>query len=73
MDFWHASPSFYTYKDVLNFPGGVSVLVEDIWAYDARKVAHAVYSGYEVLVVWESEFNNDYEGLVKKCVTFLTQ
>ena len=43
------------------------------WFLDNIKIQYAESQGYEVLVVWESDFKINKEDVIKKCIQFLTQ
>jgi hypothetical protein len=72
-NYWHADPAKYKENQCIRFPGRDSVLVEDIWEKDRLKLEYAKELGFEVLVIWESEYLNKPEEIVQKCITFLTQ
>jgi hypothetical protein len=44
---------------------------KDKWAWDANKNQTAIDAGYEVLVVWEAEFNQNKNAIIDKCLDFL--
>jgi G:T-mismatch repair DNA endonuclease (very short patch repair protein) len=71
-DFWHANPKKYKPNDILKFPNSPKV-AQEIWDADERKIQFARDQGYEVLVVWESDFKKDKEEIIKQCIQFLTQ
>jgi G:T-mismatch repair DNA endonuclease (very short patch repair protein) len=72
-DYWHANPKKYMSTDILRFPGGIQVQASSIWSKDQQKQQYAQDQGYEVLVIWESDFKKNKEEVVKKCIQFLTQ
>ena len=69
-DFWHCNPTIYS-ADFVN--PRTKMLAKDKWATDTVKLQHARDSGYEVLVIWESDFIKNKEDIIKKCIQFLTQ
>ena len=71
-DFWHANPKIYSPTDVVPHPNK-SVTAQQIWAKDDKKIQFARDQGYEVLVVWESDFKKNKEEIIKQCIQFLTQ
>lgn len=38
---------------------------------DKIKIDAIKHYGYEVLIVWESEFNNDPKTVIDKCIKFI--
>jgi G:T-mismatch repair DNA endonuclease (very short patch repair protein) len=44
---------------------------EEKWAADSKKINLIKKAGYEVLVIWESEYHKDPELTLKKCIDFL--
>ena len=55
-DYWHANPLLYHGGDLINYPGR-KILVDEIWAKDARKRELAEMYGYRVVSIWESTIN----------------
>lgn len=54
-DYWHANPKNYNANDVVEWSMG-TMTAEQIWARDEFKRELAVKSGYNLLVVWESDW-----------------
>lgn len=71
-DFWHANPKKYKRCDVLRLPNNTTT-AEKIWKKDQEKINFAQSQGYKVLIVWESEFKENKEEVLSKCIQFLTQ
>ena len=71
-DFWHASPKKYKESDVVRLPNK-TITAKEIWEKDLEKIKFAESQGYEVLVVWESDFKKNKEETIKQCIQFLTQ
>lgn len=69
-DYWHANPKIYD-KTFINKTNGHTA--KEIWKRDKDKIKYAKKHGYDVYTVWESEFRNDPEAVIKKCMDFLTQ
>ena len=67
-DYWHCNPNLYD-EDFINKT--TKMTAKETWKKDANKIQCANNHGYEVLTVWESEYNEDYEGALKKCIEFL--
>lgn len=69
-DFWHSNPNKYS-ADHIN--PRTKIKASDKWKNDSAKIEFAQRQGYEVLVVWESDFKQHPEKTVNKCIQFLTQ
>ena len=69
-DYWHCHRQIYN-KDFINKT--INKYAWEIWEKDERKINVAKKHGYDVLVVWESEYlvNKDY--VIEKCIKFLNQ
>ena len=57
-DYYHANPRFYKSTDIIVFKGRKSFSAQEIWNSDKAKLEHAVFSGHEVLVIWENDLKN---------------
>lgn len=57
-DIWHANPSKYSAEDRPNFKEP-HLTAAEIWKRDAEKASLLEKEGYEVIVVWESEYNHN--------------
>jgi G:T-mismatch repair DNA endonuclease (very short patch repair protein) len=44
---------------------------EEIWEYDKIKIDSIVKEGYEVLVIWESDYKENKELAIQKCINFI--
>lgn len=69
-DVWHANPSIYAAADVPNFVTKLSA--GQIWAADDNRITSIKQCGYNVLITWEQDFNQDREATIQKCITYLT-
>lgn len=69
-DFWHLNPSMYTETD--SNPR-THRTAKETWERDVEKIAFATNNGYQVLVIWESEFKLNKQDIIDKCIQFLTQ
>lgn len=65
-DFWHANPQIFNKDKILkDHLGGVRV-VNDIWKRDEKRIKFLKDVGYEVLVIWESDWNKNKEECIEK-------
>jgi len=61
-DFFHGNPCYYKPEDLVPLPGG-QIAAKEIWAKDRKKIDYAKELGYNVVVVWEKDINNN----ISKC------
>lgn len=45
---------------------------EEIWEYDNIKIQTAKYQGYDILTIWETDYHNDKDATLQKCIDFLS-
>lgn len=67
-DFWHANPKKYTNEAEILFEGKS---VKDIWERDKIKLELARSKGFDVMVVWENEWDNDSAETFLRILEFL--
>ena len=68
-DFWHANPDKVKIDFVCPYR---QMTAKQIWDRDEDKTATAIYHGYKILRVWETDYKKDKAGTVQKCINFLT-
>lgn len=66
-DYWHANPKFYDKDFILKG----NITAENRWKIDEEKIKLAESRGYEVLVIWESDFIENSEHIINKCIKFI--
>ncbi len=71
-DLYHANPSIYK-ADEYSHPFYIERKLKssDIWDKDKRKLNAAKESGFDVLIIWESEYKKDKNNTIQKCLDFL--
>ena len=67
--FWHANPKIYLSDHYIK----EGQCAQYIWDKDLDKKNTAINAGYDVMVVWESEYKNDPDAVISKCVDFLNE
>ena len=67
-DFWHANPKIFESEEIHKVK---KIKCSEIWGQDARKISLAKIYGYEILVIWDSDYINDKDSIIKKCKEFL--
>jgi len=69
-DYWHCNPLLY---DDHYYNKRTHKTAKETWDSDLRKYKFAQEQGYEILIIWESEYKKDKQGTIEKCINFLTQ
>jgi len=73
----HGNPLIYSANDIplkqfkKTFTNRSDWTSQMLWDYDKSKKALAESNGYDVFVVWESEWKKDKENTLRKCKEFL--
>lgn len=67
-DYWHANPELY---DENYFNKAKNKTAKEIWEYDKAKIECAKSYGFDVLIVWENDYNYNEDEVIKKCIDFL--
>jgi len=67
-DYWHCNPNIYE-ADYFNKRKLLNA--KQIWEYDEQKIKTANKYGYQVFIVWESDFKNNPEEVIEKCIQFI--
>lgn len=68
-DVYHGNPLLFTESDRPH--PFRDVTSKELWEKDRIKIELAKSHGFEVLVIWESEYKKDKELTVKRCLDFL--
>lgn len=68
-DIYHGNPSIYNEDDKPN--PFKNITAKKLWERDRIKIELAESNGFDVLVIWESEYKKDKESTIKKCLEFL--
>ncbi|MBA3984994.1 MAG: hypothetical protein H0X63_00070 [Flavobacteriales bacterium] len=72
-DQYHANPLKYAPDDFPHpYRKSKGYSSKDIWEYDSKKTSLANKNGYDVLVIWDSEYKNNKKEILQKCINFLT-
>lgn len=67
-DYWHANPLKFDESKKIHRKTAL-----EVWEKDKKKVDDLKSIGYEVLIVWESEFKKNREETIAKCIQFLSK
>lgn len=64
-DYWHCNPAIGKYLPDFFHPKK-NATAQEIWAEDARRINILNANGYDVYVVWESEFKKSVSDVIAK-------
>jgi len=67
-DFWHFNPKMYSENDQ-SFANNV----KDKWKQDNDRVNSLTDKGYHVLIIWESDYLENKQEVINKCMRFLNE
>jgi len=70
-DFWHANPTIYKSNEILAGYMETPRSVQEIWNNDKKRVDTLREMGYDVLEVWESDWNKQKNQSITKIKQFL--
>jgi hypothetical protein len=71
-DDYHGNPNKYNENDNPN-PFRKNLTAKDIWEKDKLKLELANKEGFDVLIIWDSEYKSDKINILKKCLEFLNK
>lgn len=69
-DQYHGNPLIYESNDTPH-PFRKNITAQEIWDKDERKIQAAKDTGFEVLVVWDSDYKKNKDEVITKCRDFL--
>lgn len=69
-DYWHANPKLYDGNFLIRI-NKKEIPAKDIWLEDKYKKSCARRNKYKILYIWESDYNNNPEKEIKRCIKFL--
>jgi hypothetical protein len=72
-DLYHGNPKKFTSTDCPH-PFRKDITAQEIWDKDELKINIAEENGYEVLIIWDSEYRwGNKQEVINRCITFLNQ
>jgi len=71
-DRFHANPILFKAKDTPD-PYNKTLTSEDIWRKDQNKNEQAKQKGYDILIIWEYDFDRNIEEVLHKCRDFISK
>jgi len=69
-DKFHGNPNLYKAEDHPH-PYAPTIQARDMWKADLRKINCAKNNGYDVLVIWEKDWDKMPNHVIEKCILFL--
>ena len=69
-DYWHGNPNKYKPTDLIKYMKGI-ITAEDKWKIDVERIKLLESKGYKVLIIWESEYVENPNLVIGKCIGFL--
>ena len=71
-DQYHANPVKYNESDIPHpYYKKDGLTSKEIWSNDDNKKKLAIKRGFDVLVIWDSEYKKDKQKILEKCINFL--
>lgn len=67
-DVWHANPKKYNADDFITIKNQT---VKEIWEHDKKRIELIESLGYKVKTIWESDYKDNPEKVIKECHEFL--
>lgn len=69
-DVYHANQKLFKESDTPNY-GKPNMTSTEIWEYDRIKNQSIKDKGYDLLIVWEHDYNEDKDKELNRCIEFL--
>jgi hypothetical protein len=69
-DEYHGNPKKYKSSDTPH-PFRKNITAQEIWNKDSEKKRIAEQEGFDVLIIWDSEYKKNKDKTIKKCLDFL--
>lgn len=69
-DLYHANPKTYESTDCPH-PFIKKLTAQEIWNKDNRKELKAIQEGFDILIIWDSDFKKDKQKVIDNCLSFL--
>ena len=67
-DYWHGNPEIYSKGQLIR-----KKRIEDVWAHDNNKIEDLRNNGYSILIIWEKEYCNSPDTVLKLCKDFIDE
>lgn len=70
-DFYHANPLIYEKNSIIRMSKTKTPTAKEIWDNDAVKLNNLKKLGYDILIIWESEYLSNKEDIISKCINHI--
>ena len=67
-DYWHCNPTKYN-EDFIH--PIMNIKAKQIWEKDIKKNKWMEERGYQILIIWESEYKKNPQQILEKCIRFI--
>jgi len=67
-DYWHCNPKHYPKN---YFHKYLNMTADEVWKNNDIKIQSIKNLGFDVLIVWESDYNKNKEKIIDECIEFL--
>ncbi len=67
-NYWHCDPNKYA-SDY--YHKQIKKVASEVWEYDKQKREHIENRGYIMKVIWELDYKQDPQQVIKECLEFL--
>lgn len=69
-DYWHLNPNVLN-EDKTLFRNGKKLTMNDVHEIDMNRINLIKEDGYDILIIWENDYRNNEENVIKQCMRFL--
>ena len=69
-DIYHGNPEIFNENDTPN-PYKKDKTCKNLWEYDEKKKNIAKKNGFDVMQIWENDYRNNKEEIIKDVIKFL--
>lgn len=70
-DYWHANPKIYKADSLIKYPCKEPIEARLVWEGEKDKINLLNSLNYDLLIIWESDYKKNKEGVWQECLNFL--
>lgn len=70
-DYWHCNPKEKRFTDGTYFHPYLEMTAKEKWDFDENRISKIKKSGYEVKIIWESDYYNNKTKVIQECKEFM--
>lgn len=67
-DYWHMNPKIYSENDINRT---TKFSAKEHWVGDSDRITFLTSCGFDVKIVWESEYRQNPKGVIEECIRYL--